>query len=52
MQISRRIYNKKTGVNKNIVVSADLIRENKRTVLVRLMNGDIIKRKKSDIVRG
>ena len=52
MQITRRVYDRKKSTVKNIVVNADLVRENGRSVIVRLTNGDVIKRRKSDIVRG
>ena len=52
MQITRRVYDRKKSTVKNIIVNADLIKENARTVIVRLANGDVIKRRKSDIVRG
>lgn len=33
-------------------VKAEIIKENEKTVIVKLDNGDIIKRKKKDIVNG
>ena len=46
MKIKRRI-NKGT---KEIIEKVDLVKTNKHTVFVRLKNGDVIKRKKKDVM--
>lgn len=48
MKIKRRVL--KGDIYKEITEKAELVKDNGRTVLVRLSNGDIIKRKKKDVV--
>ena len=50
MKIKRRILNKETGKIKTITETVELVKKNDKTVLVKLVNGDIIKRKLRDIV--
>ena len=51
MKITRRIFDKKTGKTKTITETVELIKKNDKTVLVKLGNGDIIRRKLKDIVK-
>jgi len=50
VKIHRRIYNKETGKTKTVIETVELIKKKDRTILVKLSNGDIIKRKLKDIV--
>jgi len=50
MKINRRLYDKKTGKIKTITEEVELIEKRDKTVIVKLGNGDIIKRKLKDIV--
>ena len=50
MKVKRRIFDKKTGKTKTITEKVELIKKNDKTVLVKLGNNDIIKRKLKDIV--
>ena len=50
MKIKRRIFNRETGKTKTITETVELIKKNDKTILVKLGNGDIIKRKLKDIV--
>jgi len=50
VKIKRRIYNKETGKTKVITEKVELIKKNDKTVLVKLGNGDVIKRKLKDVM--
>lgn len=53
MKIKRRILKDKSNPvkgYKTIVQRAEFIRENKKTIWVMLKHGDVIKRKKEDII--
>lgn len=50
MQIRRRIYNKETGKRTEHFDKVTLVQAKGSTVLVRLQNGDVIKRKGKDII--
>ena len=49
MKIKRRILQKDDSI-KEIIEKVELVKQNAKTVLVRLSNGDVIKRKIKDIV--
>ena len=51
MKIKRRIFNKEDSTTKIIIESAELVKMNEKTVFVKLKNGNIIKRKKKDVVK-
>lgn len=50
MKVRRRIYNKETGKTKTVTEVVELIKQRKNSVIVKLENGDIIKRKLKDVV--
>ena len=50
IKVRRNVYNKKTGAIKKAIVNAVLVEERPLSVIVKLDNGDLIKRKKCDIV--
>jgi len=50
MKIKRRVYNKETGKTKTVTETVELVEKRATSVIVRLKNGDLIKRKKKDIV--
>ena len=50
MKIKRRLFNKETGKVKTVTETVELIKKLNKTFLVKLKNGDIIKRKQKDIV--
>ena len=50
MKIRRRIHNKETGKIKTITEKVELVKKNDKTVLVKLANGDVIKRKAKDCI--
>jgi len=50
MKIKRRIFNKETDKTKTITEKVELIKKNDKTVLVKLGNGDVIKRKIKDCI--
>lgn len=50
MKVRRRIYDKKTGKTKTVTEKVKLIKKRDRSVIVKLENGDIIKRKLKDVI--
>lgn len=50
MKIRRRIKHKVSGEFIAIVEDVELVKKNVHTVMVRLTNGDVIKRKNKDVV--
>jgi len=50
VKIRRRIYDKAKGTTKVKTETASLVKKRDKTVLVKLRNGDIIKRKIKDVV--
>ena len=50
MKITRRVYNKATGKVKVVTEKVELVKKNDKTVIVRLKNGDLIKRKNRDCI--
>ena len=50
MKVRRRIYNRETGEVKTIIETVELVEKRTNSVIVKLGNGDIIKRKIKDIV--
>ena len=50
IRIRRRIFDKKTGKTKTIIEEVELVEKRDKTVVVRLGNKDLIKRKLKDIV--
>lgn len=50
MRIRRRIYDRVKKTTKVKTETATLVTKNKKTVLVKLANGDVIKRKMKDVV--
>ena len=50
MKIKRRIFDKETGKIKTIIEEVELVEKRDKSVIVRLGNKDLIKRKLKDIV--
>lgn len=48
IRVQRRIYNGRLKIKQKV----EVVKENKRSVWVRLPNGDVIKRRRGDIVNG
>jgi len=51
MTLSIKVIRRVNNGNKEIIETCKLIRENAKTIWVKLLNGDIIKRHKRDIVQ-
>ena len=51
MKVRRRIYDRGKGTTKVKTETVTLLKTNKNRVLVRLGNGDIIKRKIKDVIK-
>ena len=50
MRITRRIFNRETGKVKVVTETVELIKKREHSALVKLKNGDIIKRRLKDII--
>lgn len=50
MKIKRRIYAPELEEQKEVVEEVELISTKQKSVLVRLKNGDVIKRKLKDVI--
>ena len=50
MKIRRRVYDKAKGTTKVKIETASLVKKSDKTVLVKLGNNDVIKRKIKDVV--